>query len=216
MDFLPKNIEAYASRFSTSESEALKTLNRETHAKVLNPRMLSGHLQGRLLSFISRMLRPSRILEVGTYTGYSAICLAEGSSQDGILHTIDRNPELEGFAREHIVQAGFDKQIVQHVGEALDILPTLRERFDLVFLDADKVNYVRYFEMVYPRLRQGGILVADNVLWSGKVLGPVEGQDEEAMGIVRFNESIQAHPGVRNLLLPFRDGVMLVEKTAAE
>ncbi len=213
MDFLPKDIEAYASLFSTSESEVLKSLNRDTHAKVLNSRMLSGHLQGRLLSFISRMLRPGRILEIGTYTGYSAICLAEGLDQDGILHTIDHNPELEDFAKEYIRRAGFEKQIVQHIGEAVDILPAIRERFDLVFLDADKGNYVRYFKMVYPKLRQGGILVADNVLWSGKVLGPVGGQDEETLGIVRFNKFIRGHPGVRNLLLPFRDGVMLVEKT---
>ncbi len=213
MDLLPKEIEAYASQFTTPETDVLKKLNRDTHAKVLRPRMLSGHLQGSLLSFISRMVKPSRILEIGTYTGYSAICLAEGLQTGGLLHTIDHNVELEEFAKHYIRLAGLEHRIIQHIGEAAAILPEIDEEFDLVFLDADKENYVRYFDMVYGKLKKGGIVLADNVLWSGKVLNKPEKNDKEALGIVAFNEYIRDHAGVRNLLLPFRDGLMLMEKT---
>lgn len=213
MDLLPKEIEAYASQFTTPETDVLKKLNRDTHAKVLRPRMLSGHLQGSLLSFISRMVKPSRILEIGTYTGYSAICLAEGLQKGGLLHTIDHNVELEEFAKHYIRLAGLEHRIIQHIGEAAAILPEIDEEFDLVFLDADKENYVRYFDMVYGKLKNGGIVLADNVLWSGKVLNKPEKNDKEALGIVAFNEYIRDHAGVRNLLLPFRDGLMLMEKT---
>lgn len=213
MDLLPKEIEAYASQFTTPETDVLKKLNRDTHAKVLRPRMLSGHLQGSLLSFISRMVKPSRILEIGTYTGYSAICLSEGLQKGGLLHTIDHNVELEEFAKHYIRLAGLEHRIIQHIGEAAAILPEIDEEFDLVFLDADKENYVRYFDMVYGKLKNGGIVLADNVLWSGKVLNKPEKNDKEALGIVAFNEYIRDHAGVRNLLLPFRDGLMLMEKT---
>lgn len=213
MDLLPKEIEAYASQFTTPETDVLKKLNRDTHAKVLRPRMLSGHLQGSLLSFISRMVKPSRILEIGTYTGYSAICLSEGLQKGGLLHTIDHNVELEEFAKHYIRLAGLEHRIIQHIGEAAAILPEIDEEFDLVFLDADKENYVRYFDMVYDKLKKGGIVLADNVLWSGKVLNKPEKNDKEALGIVAFNEYIRDHAGVRNLLLPFRDGLMLMEKT---
>lgn len=212
MDFLPDNIAEYAEKFSSPEPEILKKLNRDTHAKVLRPRMLAGYLQGRLLSFISRMIKPERILEIGTYTGYSAICLAEGLQEGGLLHTIDHNPELEDFTAGYIRQAGFEEQVIQHTGEAIDVLPTLHEHFDLVYLDADKTNYIRYFELIFPKLRQGGIVLADNVLWSGKVLDTVPEKDEETLGIVRFNAYIREHSGVRNLLLPFRDGLMIIEK----
>jgi len=212
MELIPDFIEEYASACSSDEPEVLKKLNRDTRAKVLQSRMLSGHLQGRLLSFISRMINPGRILEVGTYTGYSALCLAEGLTEEGKLHTIDHNPELEDFAAEYFRMAGMDNQIIQHVGEALDVIPSLKETFDLVFLDADKKNYVRYFDLICPKLKTGGLILADNVLWGGKVFDPPDERDEEAMGIVRFNQHIRDHKGVRQLLLPLRDGLMIIEK----
>lgn len=212
MDFLPKEIESYALEMSSPENEVLKRLNRDTHAKILKPRMLSGHLQGRLLSLISSMVRPRHILEVGTYTGYSAICLAEGLRKGGTLHTIDHNEELEGFASKYIQEAGFGGQIIQHIGEAIDVIPELNMTFDLVFIDADKENYITYFEMILPKMGKGGILLADNTLWSGKVLLKPEEMDSETRGIASFNEHVLKHPKVRNLLMPFRDGIMIIEK----
>ncbi len=212
MDFLPGHIEAYALEHSSRESEVLKRLNRETHAKVLRPRMLSGHLLGRFLAFMSRMIKPMRILELGTYTGYSAICLAEGLQPGGKIDTIDHNPELGDFAAHYFEQAGIRNKVIQHMGEALDILPRLHGPYDLVFMDADKTNYRRYFDMIYPKLRKGAVLMADNVLWSGKVLDEAYHNDEETLGIIQFNKYIKDHPGVQHLLLPVRDGVMLVEK----
>lgn len=216
MDFIDKKIEDYASLFSSPEPEVLQRLNRDTHAMVLKPRMLSGHLQGRFLSFISRLMRPGRILEIGTYTGYSAICLAEGLPAEGVLHTIDHNAELEDFAAKYIRQAGYEHQVVQHIGEALEVLPGLEAPFDLVFIDADKVNYTRYFEMVFPKLSKRGIVIADNALWSGKVMDNKSNMDEETAGVARFNEYIRSHPGIRHLLLPFRDGLMLIEKSGSD
>lgn len=212
MEFLPKDIEEYAAAHSTAEPEVLKRLNRETNAKILKPRMLSGHMQGSLLAFISRMLKPVRVLEIGTYTGYSAICLAQGLKPGGLLHTIDHNPELEDFTAKYIREAGLDKVIIQHIGEALDVIPALDEVFDLVFIDADKENYCRYFDLVLPKLRDGGIILADNTLWSGKVLSPPEEMDEETKGIAVFNQHVHQHPQVRNMLMPFRDGLMFIEK----
>ncbi len=212
MEFLPQRIEEYAAAHSTDEPDLLKRLNRETHARVLKPRMLSGHMQGSLLTFISRMLRPGRILEIGTYTGYSAICLAQGLTPGGLLHTIDHNAELEDFTAKYIREAGLEKVIVQHIGEALDLIPALDEVFDLVFIDADKENYCRYFDLVLPKMRKGGIILADNTLWSGKVLSLPEEMDEETRGIAEFNQYVHQHPHVRNMLLPFRDGLMLIEK----
>lgn len=212
MDFLPKEIENYAAAMSTPEHDLLYQLNRETHARVIKPRMLSGHLQGLLLSFISRMVRPECILEIGTYTGYSALCLAEGLQEGGKLHTIDHNEELEEFTSKYIREAGYDDRIIQHIGEAIDIIPRLNMNFDLVFIDADKENYVNYFNMVLPRMPKGGILLADNALWSGKVLTNPEEMDQETAGVASFNEHVRNHPKVRNLLLPFRDGIMMIEK----
>lgn len=227
MDLIPQEIDHYARLISSPESETLKRLNRDTHAKVLKPRMLSGHLQGRLLEMISMMISPQRVLEVGTYTGYSAICLARGLKENGKLHTIDHNPELKDFAATYIKAAGMDNKIIQHTGEALDVIPTIHEIFDLAFIDADKENYIRYFDMVYDKLRPGGCILADNVLWSGKVIGhdneiPGEHQtgdslsrtekskrDPETEAIKQFNEYLRTHPGVHNLLLPFRDGLMI-------
>jgi len=199
----------------------LAELNRNTHARMLRPRMLSGHLQGRLLELMSRMLCPQRILEIGTYTGYSAICLARGLAPGGLLHTIDHNPELEDFARQYIDKAGLSDRIILHTGEALEVIPALEERFDMVFIDADKENYVRYFDLAMDKLRPGGVILADNVLWGGKVLGGQEtsqegqtGTDRETRGIIRFNEHVSQHPGVLNMLLPFRDGLMICMKQA--
>ncbi len=212
MKLLSEDIDRYASAFSSPEPGVLARLGRDTQAKVLRARMLSGHMQGRMLALFSRMIRPKRILEIGTYTGYSALCLAEGLDADGMLHTIDRNAELEDFAAKYIREAGYEKVIKQHIGEALDVLPLLNETFDLIFIDADKENYIKYFDIIYPQVRKGGIVIADNALWSGKVLMPDEEMDEETRGIARFNEYIRNHKGVQQLLLPFRDGLMLIEK----
>ncbi len=223
-------IEAYARYITTPESNTLASLNRETYAKILRPRMLSGHLQGALLSMLSRMIRPSRVLDIGTFTGYSAICLAAGMADDGLLHTIDHNPELEDFAGRFIREAGFEKKISQHIGAALDLIPTIDEVFDMVFIDADKENYIRYFDMVYDKLREGGVIIADNVLWDGKPVqvyeafgeevdvdtvirnGEISENDKETIGILRYNEYVRKHTGVTNLLLPLRDGLLISMK----
>ena len=224
MSLIPEHIQRYAEKFSTPEPEVLRQLNRDTHAKILNPRMLSGHLQGRLLEMVSRMLRPERILEIGTYTGYSAICLARGLSANGLLHTIDHNPELEEFTRQYIAEAGLSRQIILHTGHAPDVIPHIEETFDLVFIDADKPNYVLYFDLAFEKLRKGGVIMADNVLWSGKVLRYVSGAkdgghtedsgdtDPDTEGIHAYNEHVSRHPGVENLLLPVRDGLMISMK----
>ena len=212
MSFLRKEIEAYAERMTTPETEILHQLSRETHLKVLRPRMLSGNMQGKLLQFISQMLKPERILEIGTYTGYSAICLAKGLKNNGLLHTIDNNPELEDIIKKYINKAGLQENIVLHIGEALNIIPTLEENFDLVFLDADKENYMQYYELSLAKLNKGGVIIADNVLWNGKVLYEPSKKDIETQSIIELNNHIVNDPRVENLLLPFRDGLMIVRK----
>jgi caffeoyl-CoA O-methyltransferase len=210
MDFIAQNIVDYSEAHTTAESEVLKELNRETHAKILMPRMLSGHLQGRILAMFSRMLQPRRILEIGTYTGYSAICLGEGLTDDGILHTIDINEELMPVAKKYFEKAGSAKKIVMHTGDAVKLIPTLNEVFDLVFIDADKKNYSTYFEMVVAKVRKGGIILADNVLWSGKVLDPPSSMDGDTQAIALFNNKILSDNRVENVLLPVRDGLMIM------
>ncbi len=213
MDFLDPKLEHYAEMHTTPENEVQQALNRETYANVLMPRMLSGHLQGRVLSMFSQMLRPRRILEIGTYTGYSALCMAEGLTDDGILHTIDINEELETMVRAHIAKAGFEKKIQFHIGNAMQIVPALNETFDLVFIDADKENYSHYYDMVFDKLRTGGIIIADNVLWSGKVLDEKElAKDVETKALDQFNKKIHTDSRVENVLLPIRDGLMVVRK----
>lgn len=212
MNFLPEDIEEYASRFTSAEPELLKALNRDTQAHVLMPRMLSGHLQGRFLSMISRLVQPKLILEIGTYTGYSALCLAEGLKEDGMLHTIDINEELETMAGSYFRKAGKQNQIIMHIGHALEIIPELKGEFDLVFIDADKENYVNYFNLVIDRVRNGGIIIADNVLWSGKVLMNKTEMDEETQALVRYAETVKNDKRVMNVLLPVRDGLMLSVK----
>lgn len=213
MDFLDPKLEQYAEMHTTPENEVQQALNRETYANVLMPRMLSGHLQGRVLSMFSQMLRPRRILEIGTYTGYSALCMAEGLTDDGILHTIDINEELEIMVRTHITKAGFENKIQFHIGNAMQIVPALNETFDLVFIDADKENYSHYYDMVFDKLRTGGIIIADNVLWSGKVLDEKElAKDVETKALDQFNKKVHTDTRVENVLMPIRDGLMVVRK----
>lgn len=213
MNLIHPDIEKYAQQHTSSESDVLKRLNRETHAKILRPRMLSGHMQGKLLEMISCMLQPERIVEIGTYTGYSAICLARGLKPGGKLHTIDHNPELEDFTRSFFEEAGLSEIIEYHIGEASDILPGLQGPFDLTFIDADKENYLKYYEDCLSKLRVGGIILADNVLWSGKVLSETAAKgDFEAEALMEFNKFVQGDPRVENLLLPFRDGLAVIRK----
>lgn len=213
MDFLDPKINQYAEDHTSPENSVLQGLNRETYANVLMPRMLSGHIQGRILAMISKMLRPRRILEIGTYTGYSALCFAEGLTEDGVLHTIDINEELETMVRGYIAKAGMENKIQFHIGNALEIIPSLDETFDLVFLDADKENYARYYDLVIDKLSTGGIIVADNVLWSGKVLDEKElAKDVETKALDEFNKKVLADPRVENVLMPVRDGLNVIRK----
>ena len=212
MDFLPKEIDAYSVSHTTSETEVLNDLNRQTNIQILQPRMLSGHLQGRVLSMFSNMIQPTNILEIGTYTGYSAICLAEGLKKGGKVVTIDRNAELEDFASSYFEMANVSKKIDFRIGNAIEIIPTLKEKFDLVFIDADKRNYSNYFDLVIDNLPTGAYIIADNVLWSGKVVQKVEELDMETKAIVEYNEKIHNDPRVENILFPIRDGLMIARK----
>lgn len=210
MDFISSSIQKYAEDHTSPESDLLKAINRETHAKVLMPRMLSGHMQGRILSMFSNMIKPMTILEIGTYTGYSAICLAEGLKHGGKLITIDINEELESSVRRFFNASGFGATIDYRVGNALEIIPTLKGNFDLVFIDADKENYARYYDLVINHVPLGGYILADNVLWSGKVLD--DKPDKDTRAIKEFNRKIQEDTRVENVLLPVRDGIMVMRK----
>lgn len=213
MEFLDKNLSDYAEMHTTAERDILKNLNRETWSKVMMPRMLSGHLQGRFLSFISHMLRPKCVLEIGTYTGYSAICLAEGLAENGVLHTIDVNEELEPMVKKYIKESGYESKIKTYFEPAVDVIPRLTESIDLVFIDADKENYALYFDLVIDKVRPGGIIAADNVLWSGKVLDEKELQkDKETMALDAYNKKVMQDSRVENILVPIRDGIMLARK----
>lgn len=206
--------DTYAEGHTSPESDILRRLNRETHVQVLAPRMLSGHLQGRLLSMISHMVRPRRILELGTFTGYSALCLAEGLAPDGELHTVEQNPELEDRIRRYVAEAGLADRIHLHIGQALELLPSFRETWDLVFIDADKINNDAYYELVLPHVRSGGFLLIDNVLWSGKALPSyaLKPADKDAHAVRAFNDKVQQDERVENVLLPVRDGILIVRK----
>lgn len=212
MKFLVEEIEEYSAAHTEAENALLKSLNRETHANVLSPRMLSGHLQGRFLSMISRMIRPDRILEIGTYTGYSGICLCEGLNPGGKLITIDVNEELETFTRSYFDQTPFKEQIDYRIGNALDIIPGLTDTFDIVFIDADKINYSSYFNLCLDKVRTGGFLIADNVLWSGKVVQQLKKIDKDTQALLDFNRMVHEDPRVSNILLPIRDGLMILQK----
>jgi len=210
MSIVDQQLSDYSAAHTTPETILLKKINRDTHANVLKPRMLSGHLQGRLLSMISHMIRPASILEIGTYTGYSAICLCEGLQAGGKLITIDRNEELEDKLRSYFREAGVEKSIELRIGNALTILPTLDMKFDLVFIDADKENNSNYFDLVIDKVPAGGYILADNVLWSGKVID--EQPDKDTRAVVDFNDKVHNDPRVENVLLPVRDGIMIMRK----
>jgi len=204
-------ITGYAEAHTSGELSLLAKLSRETHLTQIYPRMLAGNLQGTFLRMISTMLRPKRILEIGTFTGYSTINLAMGMGE-GKLHTIEVNPELEEIIRRYIREAGLEERIILHNGDALQIIPTLNETWDLIYIDADKPNYLNYYRMLFDHLRPGGFFIADNALWGGKVLHPKKKLDKDTLGIVEFNEFVQQDGRVENVLLPVRDGIMLIQK----
>ena len=212
MEFIDERIENYALAHSQPETEILKKINRETHAKVLQPRMLSGHMQGNFLSMLSRMVRPLQILEIGTYTGYSAVCLAQGLQSGGKLHTIDVNEELEKMVRSNFEEAGLSASIEYYIGDAMKIIPTINQQFDMVFIDADKKNYSNYYDLVFDKVKSGGYIIADNVLWSGKVLDLEKNKDQETVLIDAFNKKVHSDDRVEHMLLPLRDGLMIARK----
>ncbi len=209
MDFLPKKIDEYVAHHSQAEPELLQELARETWQKVLAPRMLSGHLQGRVLSMLSKLIQPTYILEIGTYTGYSALCLAEGMRPEGALHTIDINEELHEFQRKYFDKSEWGSQIVQHTGDAMEIIPKLENTFDLVFIDADKRNYPNYLELLLPKLLSGAVILSDNVLWSGKVVEKVAADDADTQALLQYNKLVNEHPRLETVLLPIRDGLSI-------
>lgn len=207
MHFLSEALENYIKAHSENEPPVLQQLTRETHLKVVQPRMITGHFQGRVLSMLSKLIHPRYILEIGTYTGYSAICLAEGLQQNGQLHTIDINEELTDLQRKYFDQTTFGQQIVQHIGDALAIIPTLEMTFDLVFIDAEKVSYDAYFEAVIKKTKRGGIILSDNVLWTGKVVEPLDPKDKATKVLLDYNSKLKEDPRVETVLLPIRDGL---------
>ncbi len=212
MEFIDEKLDEYVCAHTSVESDLLYTLNRETHLKILQPRMLSGHFQGRVLSMFSKMIQPKRILELGTYTGYSALCLLEGLHEDGELITIDCNEELEEFAASHFAKQERKSAIVQIVGDAMEIIPTLVGKFDLIFIDADKENYLNYYNLLIDKIPSGGYLLADNVLWSGKVIEEQSNNDKDTNAIKEFNLVVQNDERVENVLFPIRDGLLMVRK----
>ena len=209
MHFLSPLLEKYIQDSSENEPELLKELSRETHLKVVQPRMITGHFQGRVLSMLSKIINPTNILEIGTYTGYSALCLAEGLRKEGQLHTIDINEELTDFQRRYFDKSGFGSQLIQHTGDALHIIPTLNMAFDLIFIDAEKREYPKYFEAVIKKTKPGSIILSDNVLWSGKVVEPVDQKDKATKVLLDYNRMLKDDPRVETVLFPIRDGLTL-------
>ena len=207
MHFISEELEDYIEKHSQAEPPLLAQLNKETYQKVLLPRMLSGHFQGRVLSMLSKLIRPTTILEIGTYTGYASLCLCEGMQKDGQLHTIDIKEELVDFQRKYFDLSEWGAQIVQHLGEGTAVIPTLDIKFDLVFIDADKENYLNYYELIVPKMNPGGIILSDNVLWSGKVLEPLEPNDLSTKILLEYNKLLRNDPRVETVLLPIRDGL---------
>ena len=207
MHFISQELEDYIEQHSEKEPLLLAALNKETYQKILLPRMLSGHFQGRVLSMLSKLIRPVNILEIGTFTGYAALCLCEGMQENGQLHTIDIKEELVDFQRKYFDKSPWGNQIVQHLGEAISILPTLDMKFDLVFIDADKENYINYFELILPKMNKGGIILSDNVLWSGKVLEPLQKNDLSTKILLEYNELLKNDVRVETVLLPISDGL---------
>jgi len=209
---IDEQIELYCESHTSSESDLLHRLNRETHLKILRPRMLSGHLQGKFLSMISKMIKPVNILEIGTFTGYSALCLAEGLPPNGALHTIEIDEELEEIITKYFNLSIHKEKLHLHIGSALEIIPILNKVWDLVFIDAEKTEYLQYYETVLPYVKKGGFILVDNVLWNGKVTEPIAENDAETKAIVTFNDFVQNDPRVENLFLPLRDGLLFIEK----
>ena len=207
MHFISEELEEYVAEHSQAEPELLVKLFKETHQKILQPRMLSGHFQGRVLSMLSKIIHPKHILEIGTYTGYAALCLAEGLQKEGILDTIDIKEELVSIQQKFFDLSPWKNQIRAHLGHALEIIPTLHTKYDLVFIDADKENYINYFNMVVPLMNKGGIILSDNVLWSGKVLEALNQKDESTKILMEYNKMVNADPRVETVLLPIRDGL---------
>ena len=208
MDFISDKLADYLNKNSEKEPEILSRLSKETHQKILQPRMLSGHIQGRFLSFISKIKSPDKILEIGTYTGYSTICLAEGLSKNGKIDTIDKNEELINIQNKYFEESGYRNKIIQHTGNALDILKSLNEKYDIIFIDADKENYINYFNQVSNKLSKNGIIISDNVLWSGKVLDSHQ-KDEETSTLVEFNKIVNHDKRFKSIILPIRDGISI-------
>jgi len=212
MEFIDEKLDEYVCIHTSEEDDLLKELNRQTHLKVLQPRMLSGHFQGRFLSMISKMIQPNTILEIGTYTGYSALCLAEGLKKDGKLVTIDKNAELEEFVRNFFQKSAYSQNIDYVIADATKYIPTIKQSFDLVFIDADKGNYLNYYNLVIEMIPSGGYILADNVLWSGKVIEEKSMNDKDTKAIMEFNSFVMNDNRVENVLLPIRDGLFLVRK----
>ncbi|WP_282071854.1 O-methyltransferase [Polaribacter atrinae] len=209
MHFLPENIDTYVVGHSQQEPTILQELSRETWQKVLNPRMLSGAFQGRVLSMISKLIQPKNILEIGTYTGYSALCLTEGLASEGKIFTLDKNEELETLQNKYFEKSGFRNQIAQFVGNAIEIIPTIDEKFDLVFIDADKSNYINYFHLIIDKMNSGGIILSDNVLWSGKVVEKLDPKDKDTKVLLEYNKLLNTDDRVETVLLPIRDGLTI-------
>jgi predicted O-methyltransferase YrrM len=207
MHFLSDELDSYVTQHSENEPELLALLNKETHQKILAPRMLSGHFQGRVLSMLSKIIHPTTILEVGTYTGYATLCLAEGLAENGTIDTLDNEEELFDFQRKYFDKTIWTNQITQHLGDALNVIPTLTKKYDLVFIDADKENYINYFHLIVPMMNKGGIIISDNVLWSGKVLEEVKQGDITTQILLEYNQLLKEDPRVETVLLPIRDGL---------
>lgn len=209
MHFLPEEIDNYVVNHSQQEPEILQELSKETWQKVLNPRMLSGAFQGRVLSMISKLTRPTSILEIGTYTGYSALCLAEGMSSEGKIITIDKNEELETLQNKYFEKSGYRNQIEQRVGNAVNIIPKIDRKFDLVFIDADKSNYINYFHLIIDKMNSGGIILSDNVLWSGKIVEALDPKDIDTSVLLAYNKLLNSDDRIETVLLPIRDGLTI-------
>ncbi|GAB4155557.1 MAG: O-methyltransferase [Winogradskyella sp.] len=212
MHFLPQDLDDYVVAHSQQEPELLQQLTRETYQKVLQPIMLSGPYQGRVLSMISKLVNPKAILELGTFTGYATLCLAEGLQKDGIIHTIDINEELHDFQRKYFNLSEYGDQIIQHIGNALDVIPDLEMTFDLVFIDADKPNYSNYFHLIIDKLNRGGIILSDNVLWHGKVVEPLDGKDKATKAVLDYNTLLKTDKRLETVVLPIRDGLTISRK----
>jgi predicted O-methyltransferase YrrM len=212
MYFLPEDLDDYIVAHSDAEPELLQQLTRETYQKILQPIMLSGPYQGRVLSMVSKLKQPKSILELGTFTGYATLCLAEGLQKDGEIHTVDVNEELVDFQRKYFDKSAYGNQIFQHLGNALDIIPKLEKTFDLIFIDADKPNYVNYFHLIIDKLNPGGIILSDNVLWHGKVVEPLDAKDASTKAVLEYNTLLKEDPRLETIVLPIRDGLTISRK----